>query len=72
MTPLFFRLKTPRCFFALKLLLIGFTLSMVWLDIAVFHTQILEVSFTEVTQELLLFVCALLFLFASNMGSLWH
>ncbi len=66
MTRFFSRLKTPLCFFALKLLLVGFTLWMIWLDIAVFHTQILEISFTEVTQELMLFVCALLFWLAPN------
>lgn len=66
MTPFFSRLKTPLCFFALKLLLIGFTLWMIWLDIVVFHTQILEISFTEVSQELMLFACALLFGCAPN------
>lgn len=66
MTPFFSRLKTPLCFFGLKLLLIGFTLWMIWLDIAVFHTQILEISFTEVSQELMLFACALLFGCAPN------
>lgn len=34
---------------------------MLWLDLAVFHTEILEISFTEITQEFLLFACALLF-----------
>lgn len=61
MIAFFSRLKSPLCFFALKLLLIGFTLSMLWLDIAVLHTQILEISFTEISQELMLFACALLF-----------
>lgn len=39
---------------------------MIWLDIAVFQTQILEISFTEVSQELMLFACALLFGCAPN------
>jgi hypothetical protein len=37
---------------------------MIWLDIAVFKTQILEISFTEVTQEVMLFICAMLFWFS--------
>lgn len=45
----------------LRLVLTGLAFAMIWLDVAVFHTEILEVSFTEVLQEVLLFACALLF-----------
>lgn len=45
----------------LKLILCSFSLGMIWLDIAVFKTDILETSFTEVSQEVMLFICALLF-----------
>lgn len=45
----------------LKLVFTGIAFGMIWLDIAVFDTQILEVSFTEVSQELMLLACALLF-----------
>lgn len=45
----------------LKIALSLFGLGMIWLDVAVFNTQILETSFTEVTQEIMLFICALLF-----------
>lgn len=45
----------------LRLVLVGIAFAMIWLDIAVFRTQILEVSFTEITQEVMLFACALLF-----------
>lgn len=37
------------------------SLSMILGDIAVFDTQMLETSLTEITQELMLFVCALVF-----------
>lgn len=47
-----------------KLVMSGFTFLMLWLDVGVFHTQILEWSFTEISQELMLFACALLFWFA--------
>ncbi|WP_417663415.1 hypothetical protein [Pseudomonas sp.] len=46
----------------LKLALTGITLGMIWLDIAVFKTRILEVSFVEITQEVMLGLCAVLFL----------
>lgn len=45
----------------LKLTLCAFALCMIWLDIGVFNTQILETSFTEITQEIMLFICAVLF-----------
>ncbi|MGY4494463.1 putative membrane protein [Pseudomonas sp. TE3610] len=45
----------------LRMALVSLALAMIWLDIAVFHTQILEISFTEITQELMLLACALLF-----------
>jgi hypothetical protein len=45
----------------LRLALTGFAFTMIWLDIAVFNTQILEISFTEITQEVMLFACAMLF-----------
>lgn len=48
----------------LRLVLVLLALGMIWLDIGEFHTQILELSFTEVVQELMLFACALLFWFA--------
>lgn len=48
----------------LKLVLTGIIFGMIWLDIAVFDTQMLEISFTEITQELMLLACALLFWFA--------
>lgn len=54
-------LKTASLGILLRLVLVGITFAMIWLDIAVFHTQILEISFTEVTQEIMLFICALLF-----------
>lgn len=60
--PLIFKdLKNASLMFLLKLVLTGIIFGMIWLDIAVFDTQLLEVSFTEITQELLLFACALLF-----------
>jgi len=34
---------------------------MIWLDIAIFNTQILEVSFTEIGQEAALAMCAACF-----------
>jgi heme/copper-type cytochrome/quinol oxidase subunit 4 len=54
-------LKTASFGLLLRLALTAFAFWMVWLDIAVYQTQILEISFTEVTQEAMLFVCALLF-----------
>lgn len=51
----------PLLFLLMKLLLAGLSFMMIWLDVAVFDTQILEISFTEITQELMLFACALLF-----------
>lgn len=57
----FSRLKPTIYSFLLKLLMIGVAFSMVWLDIAVFHTDILEMSFTEISQEIMLFACAILF-----------
>jgi hypothetical protein len=48
--------------------MISIAFSMVWLDIAVFHTDILEMSFTEITQELMLFACAILFWYSRPDG----
>lgn len=50
----------------LKLALTGTALSMIWLDIAVFQTRILEMSFVEITQEAMLFLCAVLFLASAS------
>lgn len=47
---------------SLKLALTGIALSMIWLDITVFKTNILEISFVEISQETMLFLCASLFL----------
>lgn len=60
---LFYRqdLKFAVYMMLLRVLMISFALSMIWLDLDVFHTQILEISFTEITQELMLFACAMLF-----------
>lgn len=46
----------------LKIVLCLFGLGMIWLDVGAFHTDLLETSFTEIGQELLLFCCALIFL----------
>jgi len=54
-------LKYASCAFLLRLLLVGVAFTMICLDVAVFHTGILEISFTEITQELMLFCCACLF-----------
>ncbi|WP_050590138.1 hypothetical protein [Pseudomonas sp. URMO17WK12:I12] len=45
----------------LKLALTGIALSMIWLDIVVFKTNMLEMSFVEISQETMLFLCAVLF-----------
>lgn len=45
----------------LRLALTGVAFAMIWLDIAVFKTEILETSFTEIAQEIFLFACALFF-----------
>lgn len=50
----------------LKLALTGAALSMIWLDIAVFQTRILEMSFVEITQAAMLFLCAGLFLASAS------
>jgi len=54
-------LKTASLGILLRLVLIGVVFGMIWLDIDVFKTDILEISFTEITQEIMLFACALLF-----------
>ena len=60
--PLMFKdLKNASVMFLFKLVLTGIVFGMIWLDIAVFDTQLLETSFTEVSQEIMLFACALLF-----------
>ncbi|WP_141562247.1 hypothetical protein [Pseudomonas sp. ICMP 561] len=47
--------------FLLKLSLVICALGMIWLDIAVLDTQMLEVSFTEIGQEVMLATCAACF-----------
>lgn len=59
-------LKLPLLSSLLKCLIAGLSFTMVWLDVAVFHTEILELSFTEITQEVMLFLCAILFWTASG------
>jgi hypothetical protein len=59
-------LKTASLGVLLRLVLVGVAFAMLWLDIAVYRTDILEVSFTEITQELMLFVCAMLFWLAAG------
>ncbi|MGH8417484.1 MAG: hypothetical protein ACRER8_09420 [Pseudomonas sp.] len=54
-------LKTASLGVLLRLILVGVAFAMIWLDIAVFRTEILEISFTEIAQEVMLFGCALLF-----------
>lgn len=54
-------LRHGTCSALFKIALSLFGLGMIWLDVAVFDTQILETSFTEVTQEIMLFLCAVLF-----------
>jgi hypothetical protein len=51
-----------------RLALTGMAFGMLWLDLGVFHTEILELSFTEITQETLLLACALLFWFAPGVA----
>jgi hypothetical protein len=62
-------LKSASFALLLRLALVGLALTMIWLDVAVFHTEILEISFTEISQELMLFICALLFWFSSGEAS---
>lgn len=45
----------------LRIGLVGLAFGMLWLDLAVFQTEILEISFTEITQEAMLSICAVLF-----------
>lgn len=47
--------------FFLRLALVAVAITLLWLDLAVFHTDLLELSFTEIGQELMLLGCALLF-----------
>jgi hypothetical protein len=54
-------LKYSLLFALAKCSIAGLSFAMVWLDIAVFHTEILEISFTEIAQELMLALCAVLF-----------
>jgi hypothetical protein len=61
-------LKYPLLFALAKCSIAVLCFAMVWLDIAVFHTEILEISFTEITQELMLALCALLFWTAPGTG----
>ncbi|HEY0286712.1 MAG TPA: hypothetical protein VGC62_06830 [Pseudomonas sp.] len=61
-------LKRSSVSVLLKLALTGVGLAMIWLDIAVFNTQMLEISFTEITQEIMLFLCAVLFWWCSRVA----
>ena len=54
-------LKYSLLFALAKCSIAGLSFAMVWLDIAVVHTEILEISFTEIAQELMLALCAVLF-----------
>jgi hypothetical protein len=62
-------LKSASFGLLLRLALVGLALTMIWLDVAIFHTEILEISFTEISQELMLFICALLFWFSPGDAS---
>lgn len=55
-------LQTSCIEMSLKLALTGIALSMIWLDLAVFKTNMLEISLVEISQETMLFLCAALFL----------
>lgn len=61
MQPYLRELKPAACALLLRVGFVCFSLGMIWLDIAVFRTQILEISFTEISQEVMLFIIALLF-----------
>lgn len=61
MSPNLRELKLASLSLLLKFGFVFFSLAMLWLDIAVFHTQILEISFTEISQELMLFIIAVSF-----------
>jgi len=62
-------LHLSLCFTLMKCLIAGFAFWMVWLDVSVFNTEILEVSFTEITQEVMLLLCAWLFWSAPAPGA---
>jgi hypothetical protein len=62
------QLKKTALFFALFIALITAGFGLLYLDIAVANTQILEVSFTEIGQELILALCAGLFWASSEAG----
>ncbi|MFJ3681405.1 hypothetical protein [Pseudomonas sp. NPDC090208] len=53
----------------LRIVLVGLSFGMLWLDVAVFKTEILEISFTEISQEMMLFACAMLFWLAPGSPS---
>lgn len=55
-------LQTSCIEVCLKLALTCIASSMIWLDIVAFKTNILEISFVEISQETMLFLCAALFL----------
>ncbi len=57
-------LVTPLWSMSLKLTPAVFTILAIWLDVVVLHTRLLELSVTEVSQEFLLIVCAVMFLTA--------
>lgn len=64
------QLKKASVSFLLFIALIGAAFGLIYLDIAVADTQLLETSFTEIAQELMLATCAVLF-WASR-GALEH
>ncbi|MEB6587994.1 MULTISPECIES: hypothetical protein [Pseudomonas] len=51
-----------------KLGLCGLALGLIWMDIAVYKTKIVELSFVEVAQEMMLFMCAVLYFAAAWKG----
>jgi len=62
-------LRLSLSFSLMKCLIAGFAFWMVWLDVSVFNTEILEISFTEITQEVMLLLCAWLFWSAPAPGA---
>ena len=55
------QLKKASVAFLLFISLICAAFGLIYLDVAVAHTQLLETSFTEIAQELMLATCAVLF-----------
>jgi len=58
------QLKKTGIFFLLFIALVCAGFGLIYLDIAIANTQLLEVSFTEIGQELMLAICAGLFWFS--------